>query len=441
MTRNPAAERQRLRTLDRDALERHQLARLNSLLDRVLPENRFYAEKFAGRARPLASLAELAELPFTGKEELLGFGLDEPAAHLTYPLERYVRYHQTSGTQGHPLKVLDTAEDWQWFLDCWQYTLDAADVTLQDRLLLAFSFGPFIGFWSAFEAGCQRGCLVIPAGGMTTRARLELLRTSGATVLFCTPTYSLHLLEVAAAAGVDTRNMALRRVILAGEPGGSIPATRARLEESWQAKVIDHSGATEVGPWGFGDPEGRGLYILESEFIAEFLSVETDKPAAEGELSELVLTCLGRTGSPVIRYRTGDLVRPTWEHGEDVRFVRLAGGVLGRRDDMVIIRGVNIFPSSVEQILRTFAEIAEFRIVASKAGALDQLSVEVEDRANNPERVAEELRLRLGIRVDVTAVPPGTLPRFEAKAKRFVDQRGQGSGAGGQGPGKKGTVP
>jgi phenylacetate-CoA ligase len=170
------------------------------------------------------------------------------------------------------------------------------------------------------------------------------------------------------------------------------------------------------------------LYILESEFVAEFLSIETDAPAAEGELAELVLTCLGRAGSPVIRYRTGDLVRPVWQHDGDVRFVRLAGGVLGRRDDMVIIRGVNIFPSSVEQILRTFPDIAEFRIVASKAGALDQLSVEIEDRLNSPERVAEELRLRLGIRVDVSVAPLGTLPRFQAKAKRFVDKRGQGPG-------------
>lgn len=421
-----------LQALDRAALEKHQLARLNALLETILPENRFYADKFSGCKWPVASLAHLAELPFTEKEELLGAGLDEPAAHLTYPLERYVRYHQTSGTQGHPLKVLDTAEDWQWFLDCWQYTLDAAEVTLEDRLLLAFSFGPFIGFWSAFEAGCQRGCLVIPAGGMSTRARLELLRTSGATVLFCTPTYALHLLEVAAAAGVDPGSMSLRRVILAGEPGGSIPATRARIEQTWRAKVIDHSGATEVGPWGFGDPYGHGLHVLESEFIAEFLSVETDAPAAEGELSELVLTCLGRAGSPVVRYRTGDLVRPLWQHDGAVRFVRLASGVLGRRDDMVIIRGVNIFPSSVEQILRTFPEIAEFRIVASKASALDQLSVEIEDRMNSPERVAEELRLRLGIRVDVSVVPPGTLPRFEAKARRFVDERVQGPGVRGQ---------
>jgi len=433
MTRITAVQRQKLQTLDRAALEEHQLSRLNALLAKILPENRFYAAKLSARRRPLASLEELVELPFTEKEELLGADLDEPAAHLTYPLERYVRYHQTSGTQGHPLKVLDTAEDWQWFLDCWQHTLDAAEVTLADRLLLAFSFGPFIGFWSAFEAGCQRGCLVIPAGGLNTRARLELLRTSGATVLFCTPTYALHLLEVAAASGVvDPGSMSLRRVIVAGEPGGSIPATRAHLEQSWRAKVIDHSGATEVGPWGFGDPDGHGLYVLESEFVAEFLSVETERPAAEGELAELVLTCLGRAGSPVIRYRTGDLVRPVWRHDGAVRFVRLAGGVLGRRDDMVIIRGVNIFPSSVEQIIRTFPEVGEFRIVASKRGVLDQLSVEIEDRLNRPERVAEELRLRLGIRVEVSVVPLGTLPRFEAKARRFVDTRGQGAGARGQ---------
>ena len=158
--------------------------------------------------------------------------------------------------------------------------------------------------------------------------------------------------------------------------------------------------------------------------MAEFINYETGVPAAEGELSELVLTTLGRAGNPVIRYRTGDLVRPRWSaQDENIRFVFLEGGVLGRVDDMLIIRGVNILPSSVEQVIRSFPEVAEYRITAQREGALDRLKVEVEDHQQSPDRIAAELQLRLGLKIEVAAVPIGTLPRFEGKAERFFDRR------------------
>jgi phenylacetate-CoA ligase len=187
--------------------------------------------------------------------------------------------------------------------------------------------------------------------------------------------------------------------------------------------VIDHAGATEIGPWGCADPSGRGLHVLESDFIAEFLAVETGTPATEGELAELVLTVLNRPGAPVIRYRTGDLVRPSWDTIHDNRFVFLPGGVLGRVDDMMVIRGVNIYPTSIEQILRSFPEIVEYRVTARRESQMDALTVEVEDRLDQPERVSRELRLRLGLRIDVQSVPLGSLPRFEGKGHRFIDQR------------------
>jgi phenylacetate-CoA ligase len=427
-------ERRRLESLDEVALEQHQLERLNRLLKTILPHNRFYAQKFPQllgerleRADgPLASLDELAELPYTFKDELLSTRhVDGLTANLTYPVERYTRFHQTSGTRGRPLAVLDTPEDWQWWLDCWQFVLDAAEIAPGDRVLMAFSFGPFVGFWSAFDAACARGCLVVPGGGMNTMSRLELLRTVKITAIFCTPSYALHMAEVAAEHQIDVGELEVRQLILAGEPGGSVPAIRGRIEKAWKACVIDHSGATEVGPWGYGDLRGQGLYVNEHDFIAEFLSVETGTPAAEGELSELVLTNLGRTGSPIIRYRTGDLVRPTWQLTGSNRFVFLTGGVLGRADDMMVIRGVNIFPSSVEQILRSFPEVVEYRMTARKQREMDQLAVEIEDRLNDPARVADELRLRLGLKVDVSAVPLGSLPRVEGKGKRFIDERCQ----------------
>jgi phenylacetate-CoA ligase len=382
-----------------------------------------YAEKLAGVPLPLKSLGELAKLPYTFKEDLLAHDGQGFAANLTWPVERYVRYHRTSGTHGRPLVVLDTADDWVWWLETWQYVLDAAAMTPDDRVLMAFSFGPFIGFWSANDACIERGALVIPSGGLSTLARLELMKSSRATVVFTTPSYALHMAEIAEKHGIRPDQLDVSRIIVAGEPGGSVPAIRERIETAWQARVIDHAGASEVGPWGFADAQQRGLRIIETSFLAEFISVETGLPATAGQLSELVLTTLGRAGSPVLRYRTGDLVRPTWPDDADNRFVLLEGGVLGRSDDMLVIRGVNIFPSAIEQILLSFPEVVEWRMTARKHGEMDALSVEIEDRLHDPHRVAQELLLRLGLKVEVECVELGSLPRFEGKGKRFVDQR------------------
>jgi len=417
-------ERRRLESLDPAALEKYQLARLNALLAEILPHNEFYATRLAGLRLPLATIDDVAQLPFTFKNELLPpAGAGAAAANVTYPKEHYVRFHHTSGTRGRPLVVLDTADDWLWWMDCWSFILDAAGVTHQDVAFLAFSFGPFVGFWSAHDAAIARGCLVVPGGGQNTLARLELLRASQATVLFCTPSYALHMAEVARERQIDVGALPVRLLILAGEPGGSIPAVRHRIEDAWQARVFDHAGATEVGPWGFADEEGTGIYINETAFLAEFLSLETGGPAQHGELAELVLTTLGRAGCPVLRYRTGDVVRPTWSQERPVRFVLLAGGVLGRIDDMLIIRGVNVFASAVEQILRSFPEVPEYRFTAFKSAEMDQVLVEIEDHLEQPQRVAEELQLRLGLRIDVRCVPLGSLPRFEGKGVRFIDKR------------------
>lgn len=419
-------ERRRLESLARPELAALQLQRLNDLLVQVVAENAFFARKFAAIRLPLTSLEQLTELPTTTKEELVhDGGTDAAPANRTWPLERYVRYHQTSGTHGRPMPVYDTAEDWQWWIDGWQFVLDAAEATPADRALLAFSFGPFIGFWSAHDALVARGALVIPGGGMNSRARLDLIERTAPTILLCTPTYALHLIEVAAECGYDLANTAVTRIIVAGEPGGSMPAVRERIERAWQAKVIDHAGASEVGPWGYADAARRGIHILESEFIAEFVGVESGKPAADGELSHLLLTSLGRTGLPVVRYQTGDLVRPRWPHEGANRFVLLEGGVLGRADQMLIVRGVNIFPSAIEQIIHSFPEVAEYRITARKRGAMDELVVEVEDRSSAPARIAEEMYVRLGLKIEVKLAPPASLPRFEGKGRRFIDQRNE----------------
>ncbi len=416
-------QRLRMATLDRATLEQWQLERLNRLIARVGATNRLYAHKLSGHPHQLETIAELSELPFTTKDELLPPGGKSRPTNLTFDEHEYSRFHQTSGTRGRPMPVFDTPEDWQSWVSIWQYVLDAAEIDSRDRALLAFSFGPFIGFWSAFDALIARGAMVIPGGGLSSRARLDLIERSGATVLLCTPTYALRLAEVAREQQVPIARLGIRKIIVAGEPGGSVPAVRQRIEEAWHATVVDHAGASEIGPWGFGDANGSGLHVAESDFIAEFLSVESGEHAAEGELSQLVLTTLSRPGAPVIRYRTGDLVRPRWPVDGSCRFVRLEGGVLGRADDMLVIRGVNIFPSSVDQILRSFPEVVEYRITARKRGSMDELFIEAEDRLSQPARIARELEKQLGLKIEVALAPPASLPRFEGKGHRFVDQR------------------
>jgi phenylacetate-CoA ligase len=319
--------------------------------------------------------------------------------------------------------VLDTADDWRWWIEAWQYVLDAAHISPADRVLLAFSFGPFIGFWSAFDAFTARNSLVIPGGGLSSLARIEVMHLAKVTTLCCTPTYALRLAEVAAENHINLRALAVEKIIVAGEPGGSVQTTRRRIESAWDARLVDHGGATEVGPWGFADAEGRGLHINEAHFLAEFISVETGHPAKEGELAHLLLTTLGRSGAPVIRYRTGDLVRPVWSNNGPSRFVFLEGGILGRADDMLIIRGMNVYPAAVEQILHSFPEVVEYRITARKQGAMDALVIEVEDHLQQPDRIADELRLKLGLKIEVRCVSAMSLPRFEGKGRRFVDER------------------
>ena len=420
----PAADREKIRSLDRPSLEVYQFERLNQLLRKVLPLNQFYVNKLSGLTVPIEQISDFTKLPFTTKEELSGGDPHGWAVHRTFAPEKYTRFHQTSGTQGQPLILLDTPEDWQWWTDAWQYVLDAAQITSSDRCLLAFSFGPFIGFWSAFDALTDRGCLAIPGGGLSSLARLERIATAAATCLFCTPSYALRLAEVAEEHGQDLRRSTVRTIVVAGEPGGSLASVRHQIETRWDAQVLDHAGATEIGPWGFGKLSARGLYVNEGEFIAEFIDPESTESVGEDQTAELVLTSLGRAGHPLLRYRTGDLVRYRKpQRQEGTQFIYLADGILGRADQMLIVRGVNFFPSAVEQIIRNFPDVREFRLTANRTGAMDELVVEIEADANRATQIGDQLQVKLGLRIDVKPVPAETLPRFEGKAKRFVDLR------------------
>lgn len=396
-------------------------ARLQTLLTEVVSGNAFYAHKFAGH-----DLNDFNSLPFTTKAELVSDQVDHPpyGSNLTYPIDRYCRMHQTSGTSsGRALRWLDTPQSWEWLLGCWTDIFSHLDLHAGDRFFFPFSFGPFLGFWTAFESASRAGYLVLPGGGLTSTARLRFLLDHQATIVCCTPTYALHLAELAAAERIDLAKSSVRILIVAGEPGGSIPATRARIEAVWGARVIDHYGMTEVGPVAVESASAPGnLIVLEHRYIAEFVQPGTGKPSAEGEVAELVLTNLGRTGSPLIRYQTGDLVKAR----RGAAGMVLEGGILGRTDDMIHVRGNNLYPAAIEAVVRRFADVAEFQIVVDRSGPLADLRLEIEPVRETPgldDAVARAIRDELLFRVPVAIVACGSLPRYEMKARRVVEAK------------------
>jgi phenylacetate-CoA ligase len=412
-----------LETMPREDLASYQWQRLLRVLPAVAAANPFYRAKWSAAGiddgRAISDWAAFRRLPFTTKAELSRDQERHPpfGSDLTFPLDRYVRVHQTSGTTGRPLRWLDTAESWDWWQRCWMFVYRAAGVGAGDRVFFAFSFGPFIGFWAAFDAARRIGALAIPGGGLDSNLRLRLLAESEATVLVCTPSYALRLAEVGRVTGVDTARLPVRVTIHAGEPGASIPATRRRIEAAWGATCIDHTGLTEVGATGFTCHAGE-VHLNEAEFIAEVVDPANGAPAVGGQ-GELVLTNLGREGSPVVRYRTGDrvcLIEDRCECGRT--FGRLAGGILGRADDMLIVRGVNVFPTAIEDVVRQFDSVDEFRIEVHRRSEMLEVRVVVEiDRerygAEQVNVTLADLRRRLraacGIRIDADAAAAGTL--------------------------------
>ena len=417
--------------MPRKALEALQIEKLRSMLKQIYGRNRFYTDKLdAAGIHPesIKTLEDFKSLPLTSKAELVQAQSDAfPfGSNTTFEESAYSRFHQTSGTTGTPLRVLDTPESWDWWGRCWGHVLAGAGLTENDRLFVPFSFGPFIGFWAAVEGARKINALMIPGGGRDSLQRLHLMKELGTTAMCCTPTYALRLAEVAQESGFDLSEIPLQTLIHAGEPGANVPATKARIESVWNAKCYDHAGASEIGAHSFEcEVQPNGTHVIESEFIVEVINPETLEAVPTGEQGELIITNLGRIGYPVIRYRSGDLVVLNSQKCPCGRtFSRFEGGVLARADDMVVVRGINVFPSAVENLVRQCETVEEFRITVSTNREMANLAIELElSKTANPESarktVDQAIQNELSLRPEITFVPSGSLPRFEMKAKRF----------------------
>ncbi|MEE8583900.1 MAG: AMP-binding protein [Acidobacteriota bacterium] len=420
-----------------EELKRVQLLKLKRILRWAYDRSPFYRQQFdqAGvSVDDIRSLDDLAKIPLTDKDAWLaaqgdcsdGFGTTTAISE-----REVVRYHQTSGTTGNPIRLAFNHRDWNWWLECWGYGLAALELNQHDRALVCFPFNLFVGWWGGQDAARLMRCCVYSGGGMTTEQRLQVILDHRITVLMGAPSYLLRLASSARQRGVRTSELTVRKLVCGAEPGGSIPATRRRLEQAWGAEVFDHLGASEVGPWGYEcSAHPGGVHICEGFFFMEFVHPQTFEPTRPGELSRLVVTSLEKYSQPVIRWDLKDLVRVSEQPcpcGRSFRWVK--GGILGRADDLIKIRGVLFSPRGVEDVVRTFEPVGEYRVVLSRRGEMDELTLRAETALcgseGDPlkEELVTALKVKTQLRFGIELCPPGTFPRQEIKTRRLIDLR------------------
>jgi phenylacetate-CoA ligase len=430
-------------TLPREELQALQLLKLRRLCEWAYATTPFHQRRFdaAGfKPEQLQTLDDIRRIPFMTREEWMDSQVEKPLYGdlLATDQANAIRYHLTSGTTGRtPIRVLDSMKDWEWINEMWCYGIWGFGVRPEDTVYFAFGYGSFIGFWGAHYACEKIGALVIPGGAQTTDGRIKQIIEMGVTTVCSTPTYALHMAQRAREMGIDiAKEGKVNKVILSGEPAGSIPAVKHQLEEAWGAKCGDTAGMTEVGTIMIFECSHQpgGTHIIEDHYIEEVLNPYTDEPVGYGELGERVVTSFGRGFIPVIRYRTKDMVMRvpastctcgrTWDIYD--------GGIRGRWDDMKLIRGTNVYPRAVEAIIREYNAIDEFQIYIWRREDLqDEITIRVEitpDYASQWEAIQQKLSKDLsnsheGLRFNIELMNHGDLPRFELKAKRLVDAR------------------
>lgn len=437
---NPKTE-----TLPKEQLRALQLKKLQLLVERAWhtsPFHRRLYEKAGASPDRIRSLDDIQRLPFMTREEWMANQAEKPLFGdlITRPPQDAIRYHLTSGTSGRqPLRVLDSRKDWSWIADMWCYGFWGFGIRPADTVFFAFSYGSFIGFWGAHYCCEKLGCLTLASGNMTTEQRVKQIVEMGASVVCATPTYALRMGQTAEKMGIDLKKDGrVRRVVVSGEPAGSIPAVKKMIEDMWGGKCGDTAGMTEIGTIMIFecDHQPGGPHIIEDHFIEEVLDPDSGRPVGYGERGERVVTSFGRGFIPLIRYRTKDLVCkvPHTRCGCGRTGDLYEGGILGRVDDMKLIRGTNVYPRAVEAVVREHAEVEEFQIVITRVDNVqDEITVKIELKPGLDDcwpRLQAQLGKDLadaheGLRFNVELCQQGALPRFELKAKRLQDLRPQ----------------
>ena len=415
-------------TLPRDELERLQMARVRTCVERLQAAEPAFYRRLAGIApATLRSADDLARLPFTTKSDLRDhypFGL------FAVPSREIVRIHASSGSTGKPTVVAYTRADLELWWNLLARGLVAGGLTRDDVFQNAFGYGLFTGGLGFHDAASLVGAAVVPASSGNTSRQVMLMRDFGVTALGATPSYAINVAEVAAGDGVDLRALALRAAFVGAEPMSA--AMQEEIEERMGVRVYEQFGLSEIIGPGVASAcgEQQGLHIWEDHFIAEIVDPDTGARLPDGDVGELVLTAATKEAFPVLRYRTRDRTRLVRERCACGRTGARILRILGRTDDMLIVRGVNVFPSQVEHALLGVAGLAPHYqlVLTTRADRQDELRVRVEaaadrDRGVLADAARDVLRSALGLAVLVEAVAPGTLPRSEGKAVRVVDER------------------
>ena len=426
-------------TWSRDRLEAFQLDALRRQLKRVGERSTHYRRVFAQagfRPGDLQSLADLRRLPFTRKSDYVeGLAAEPPFGTLAavQPGEA-VRVHFSSGTTARPAPVLWTQPDLERWADVYARYLYAQGLRRGDIFQCMFNYAWFVGGLGATLAAQHMGCLVIPASSGDTERQIETIFQYGSQCVMGTPSFMAHVAETAEKLGRDLTSSKVKMVCVGGEPGASIPGTRERMERQWGARMYDCYGALECQPIGWETALQIGPTLAEDFVYVEVLHPDTHKPVADGERGVLVLTHLDKEACPLVRWWTGDVVvRDTRPAPDGRTHARLVGGVLGRADDMLIIRGVNLFPTAVEDVVRAFPDLTNEYVLVIDDSVRDPhtrfltgVRLKVERAPGAPadvgERLSQRLREKLQVRFNVEVLEPGTLPRTVHKAKRVIHE-------------------
>jgi phenylacetate-CoA ligase len=423
-------------TLPREALEAIQLRRLRQTIERVYATVPFYRQQFdkAGvKPEDIKSLDDLRRLPFTTKQDLRD---NYPFGLFAVPMENVVRIHAPSGTTGKPTVVGYTARDIQTWAELMARALSAAGATRGDIIHNAYGYGLFTGGLGVHYGAEKLGASVIPISGGNTKRQIMIMKDFGATVLTCTPSYALHLAEVAVEMGVDPKTLKLKVGVFGAEPWSE--KMREEIEQKLCLTAIDIYGLSEIiGPGVSIEciEAKKGLHIFEDHFIPEIINPETGENLKPGEVGELVITTITKEAFPVIRYRTRDITFINPEPCVCGRTHVRMGRITGRSDDMLIIRGVNVFPSQIESVLMEIDEVEpHYQLIVDREGNLDTLTVlvEVGEHAFSDEvrklqelerKIEKNIKEYLGVSARVKLVEPKTIARSEGKAQRVIDKR------------------
>jgi len=430
-----------LETLPREQLQKLQFKKFHNIFKWAYEHSKFYHKLYSDAGiepGDIRTFDDIRKVPKVEKSMLRAIQGKEPYPYgdiLCVPLEQVTEYHQTSGTTGQPVFQADTWQDWEWNAESWAYILYAQGYRDHDRVFLPFGYNVFIAFWGAHYGAERLGCEVIPGGVLNTEARILKMQELRATALMATPTYVLGIADVAKRKlGIDpAKDLQIRKITVAGEPGGSIPTTKKRMEEAWGAKVYDHIGATEIGAWSFECTYQSGLHVNDALFLVEIEDLDTGELITEpGRKGKMVITAFDRIAQPCIRFDSKDIIQWSPDECQCGRTFRLIkGGVIGRADDITKVKGVLLAPTSIEEVVRSIPELGdEYEVIVAKKGDIDDITLKVELLPGQESKtdlvktkLTDQLRLKTNLGYNLEFHKYNTLPRYDVKSKRFKDLR------------------